>query len=790
MCNTIISKVMSNRKQGGYTLIEIAMVMMFVGIVMVPAFHLYSQKLETDKRTETDQSVRLAENFVAAFRTMYGRYPCPAPMDASPGDADYGYEDCTAAIPGIVTVASNNPALAATPDVLIGTLPFREMNMQEHESYDGYGNRLTYAVTRILTDSTTFDPNIGGVSVVDFNGNNTLAQPNSAQFVLLSHGKDGRGAITRDGVRSGVCVVGAVDEENCNDDVTFMKSDARVGYDDLMIHATNALIGYWKYTSTTSENVILGDATQFGIGIQNPVELANPSELTVLDSTPSDAIILADGGSMISNEICDYGDTDCFSASLIAGDIGMGTGGMTCPAGQIMTGIELGGPRCVSSVNFECPPGQFMAGVDGDGELICEGAPAPGCPATTMATSCPGPDQPLSGWAGGSAFDGEWDEIRSGDCYMLDNFSAATAGSQPTAAAVQTYIDGLNTAARTPNDCGSHELVRDGYECRAGTWTLINSHELYNYNGSYPGNFYQTGSRLAEVTATPYSIGAGLNSNDCWCREEYRVVLSACPSSGTGNRVRVQKHRCPQTRGQWQTIYDDSTTYCSCAPYSTNSNQSCTSYYGVPGGSMSGNVTTTYNNTCDGSGNIVPDPSPTVDTSACICPARNPAITTVNCPAGETNSFSYDSVNYTAVAEVRENVWTCPAGDNQPVSGPGDAGSWSGYTTVHTEPCACVPFTGNVNLACPAGYSGPGRTYQRDWDCVAGDWEPQAGWTLISDACAACTWKRPATPPSSASTGVGNEIGSGSCSCGATDLCYERVGSSAYDNFTNCRCEP
>lgn len=769
----------------GFTLIEMSVAIMIIGLMIAPAMYLYGQKLKVEKIEQTKDAMKWAEMSMADYYSMYARYPCPASTIAQPGDANYGREDCSATPVGVVTVMSNTvPAV----EIMIGSVPFRQMNLQEQQSYDGYGNRLTYAIPRFLTDSTTFDPEAGAISLVDINDVNMLPVADSARFILASHGADGVGGVTRSGVVRGGCPAGTLQEENCDNDATFRQSDVRVGFDDLIVHSNvkSATMTPWKYSSADMYDVSLSDLDKFGVGTKSALELSSGSgsNLTVLNDASDDAVILASSGALVSNNLCDYNDSGCFSPDLIAGEIASG-GGMACPAGQFLTGVENGAPVCATDIRFECPLGQYMTGVDADGAIVCQGAPAPACTDQGVTTAC-GTSGTIT-----AIYDGGYRTVESGECYTLDTFSSTTAAGQATVSDLQNYIDTLNAGSRSgPSVCSGDNLVRDSYQCDGGTWQHRRTHEKGNYWNSFPSNPNQS-SQTAETGGTSYSLTASRTANDCWCREDYRVRLYSCPTGYTGNRVRVQKYRCPQTYNSWQTIYSDNNTFCTCTPTTTTSTQWCSSYYGVSWGSMSGQVTWTYNNTCDASGNLVTDPSPS-QTDNCTCEAQpsSPVETTVNCPTGTTNSFSYGGRNYTGVSEVRVNTWTCPNGAGNPVSSAADAGSWSGPVTVHTEACVCdTTLTDTVTEACPAGYSGAGIEYLREWDCVAGDWEPRSDWDKISESCTQCTWKRPSSTGTDGVAGIGNEVGTGGCTCGSSNLCYEGSGTE-FTNYSGCSCLP
>lgn len=772
-------------KERGFTLIELSIVIMIVGFILVPLFAYYEVRREQETIDKTAFAINNAETYIAGFRTMYGRYPCPAPMDAAPGDLDYGHEnDCDASISGVETAFSNRGDLSSPNDeIYIGSLPFRQMNIQEQDSFDGYGNRLTYAVTASLTDNANFDETLGAISIVDENNNNVLAIPHSAQFVVLSHGENENGAIKRDGIRVGTCPSGQLDSENCDNDETFMKSNARQGYDDTIVHATDALINPWKYVDETSEHVTLSDAVGFGLGNPGELALESASGLMVFEALTDDAVALSSGGAFMSNLFCDYDDDNCFQSSLIGGQIVEGEG-ISCPPNEFLIGIGANGtPDCSESIRLSCRDGNYLVAISPSGEMKCSEPLAPDCPEMSVAPSCGGPEVIL-----GETFSDDNDYVESGECYTFDTFSNSEAAAQPTIADLESYVDNLNAGTRSSGSC---DLVRDNYVCEEGAWTQAESHERWNYNASFPGDPWQDGYRVAETDGEPYSLTGSRTANDCWCREDYRVDTYDCPSGYEGNSVIVRKHRCPQTRGSWRTIYRDEETFCGCAPYTDTDTESCRNYYDVSWYGMSGNVEYTYDNTCDAGGNIVTDPSPAVDTSNCTCPSRWDRVSTTSCPQGETNSFTFNGRNYTGKSEVRIYEWTCPNGEGNPVSSASDAGYWSDTPITHNEACVCdSDLTDLETEPCPTGYSGSGLQYEREWDCAAEEWEPRDQWELVADNCQACFWKRPSSQPESGSVGIGDEIGSGGCACGTTGPCYEKGGAEAFENFNSCSCSP
>src|SRR5262249_49584427 len=66
----------------------------------------------------------------------------------------------------------------------------------------------------------------GAIAVADLNGNSgaggaTAGPETDIHFVLLSHGRDGLGAFTPEGVLNGACPATGKDVENCNNDGLF-----------------------------------------------------------------------------------------------------------------------------------------------------------------------------------------------------------------------------------------------------------------------------------------------------------------------------------------------------------------------------------------------------------------------------------------------------------------------------------------------------------------------------------------------------------------------------------------
>ena len=153
----------------GFTLVEMAVCILIIGLLISAGCSAYYLYLVRQAAQTTKTNVETIASAIGDYRTLYGRYPCPASLTAQRTDPAYGHEsatDCTTALPAGVfrETSTRTPYQYPTqpapeePLVRIGAIPFRELNMQEDQSLDGYDHRIFYAVTERLATSADFKP--------------------------------------------------------------------------------------------------------------------------------------------------------------------------------------------------------------------------------------------------------------------------------------------------------------------------------------------------------------------------------------------------------------------------------------------------------------------------------------------------------------------------------------------------------------------------------------------------------------------------------------------------------
>lgn len=388
--------MMSRKKITGFSLIELSVVVMIVGLMTIPLFQLYEAGMAGQDKNITEDNITTIMTELGRFQTktdlgtganglQTARLPCPSDRNKTPADIGYlqefnpasdGHGRCTlaelAAMPAplnyvstsstpVCTVnggfcitrgAKTDPATGITTyaPVLVGGVPLRAMNrvdgynIPENTVLDGWLSQLTYAVTLSLTSGGTYGLNKGYISVNDEHGNPTGGVNNDGDYLIFSHGPNRMGAFTKTGNLVSICGMSpygiAREIENCDNDSTFVQaltgSYRQVGtsayYDDTLRVNKTAFGNIWAHTISST-----GGATT---GIYN----LNLKSVGVKTPTPTAKIEVAspvagmDGtvrGShnLKASMICNKDGTNCFKISAIAGSSFVG-----CGANKVMTG--------------------------------------------------------------------------------------------------------------------------------------------------------------------------------------------------------------------------------------------------------------------------------------------------------------------------------------------------------------------------------------------------------------------------------------------------------------------
>ncbi len=203
----------------GFSLVEMALVLLIVGLlaaVFLPATNTF---LESNRRKETRAKLEALEQAMVRFVIVNRRLPCPADGALAPGNANQGLELGAAGV--------CNPATQIN-----GVVPWRSLGLAQSDAMDAWSTMVTYRVwggANTLTvhtvagtgmDMKNLDPATPGavsgwLASRGFRVCNAAACPvtvpvdaaelaskvngNGVAYVLISHGANRFGGFTADG---------------------------------------------------------------------------------------------------------------------------------------------------------------------------------------------------------------------------------------------------------------------------------------------------------------------------------------------------------------------------------------------------------------------------------------------------------------------------------------------------------------------------------------------------------------------------------------------------------------
>jgi prepilin-type N-terminal cleavage/methylation domain-containing protein len=205
------------RRSGGFTLIELAVVLaifgLLLGILVVPL----STQVDQQRIADTERQLVAVREALIGFAIANGRLPCPAIPTTPTGTPTAG--------------AENKPGLGCAGSE--GVLPWATLGVPET---DPWGRRLTYRVTLSFADDppagmqATFLINDNGLITVN---DGAVIIANNLPAIVVSHGKNGRGGFRPDGGQIGGATGNEL--ENANGNAAFVSRGHAPDFDDLVV---------------------------------------------------------------------------------------------------------------------------------------------------------------------------------------------------------------------------------------------------------------------------------------------------------------------------------------------------------------------------------------------------------------------------------------------------------------------------------------------------------------------------------------------------------------------------
>lgn len=164
----IKNKAARHASSKGFTLIEVALAMLIIGLIMTPLIALYAAQYKQRMINESAGRLDVISQILDNYAQNNDRYPMPASFLTGEADTDHGIEGVTPdTCPDVTTngfCLLDRGTAIPDDDIFIGAVPFAELRMEADLALDAWGNKIVYAVARIQTDASTF--NILGSNVI------------------------------------------------------------------------------------------------------------------------------------------------------------------------------------------------------------------------------------------------------------------------------------------------------------------------------------------------------------------------------------------------------------------------------------------------------------------------------------------------------------------------------------------------------------------------------------------------------------------------------------------------
>ena len=226
------------KRSQGFTLIEIAIVLIIITLISGGLISFFNIQLTNQRITSTKANEAAIKIALTNFIAQNNRLPCPAIPNLAPGAAGYGRE--ATATPSACTGLTPNGA------VVTGIVPWISMGISSDAASDGYYNRFTYQVVLAATSTSLTPQTVSGISgaislhssgpgvlgapptgnqINDCGSTGTgLPNPCAAVAILVSHGRNGYGAFSDQGIQQ-TAAIGPDEQENTNGDSRFVVKD-------------------------------------------------------------------------------------------------------------------------------------------------------------------------------------------------------------------------------------------------------------------------------------------------------------------------------------------------------------------------------------------------------------------------------------------------------------------------------------------------------------------------------------------------------------------------------------
>ncbi len=275
------------RKTRGFTLVEIAIVLVIVAMIIALFSAITTTLVSSQRRQTTTTRLAAVDAALIQFVVQNKRLPCPA-------DGSLASADPSAGIEPVAGPLGPRDAVTGCASQTGGVVPWRALGLGEQDATDGWGRRITYRAWNLLTADNAMNmfwcdpagtgglagavcnpactaptlanctpPNTytlnKGFQVRNVAGTIIMDQPaTGAAYLLISHGESGGGGYTSAGVLAPTSSTDGTEEQN-----NYANLSIRPYYVDSEI---SEIAGATHFDDVIVRTTVLNAATRAGLG--------------------------------------------------------------------------------------------------------------------------------------------------------------------------------------------------------------------------------------------------------------------------------------------------------------------------------------------------------------------------------------------------------------------------------------------------------------------------------------------------------------------------------------------
>ena len=217
---SMIKKARSRKQEEGFALIIVGALFLAFAMIMGAVIDRTNATKQQALIDRTQQQLsRLSDALIRYSIDNYSRYPCPASPTIALNATGFGQS-----IPGCEAGHATGVEALST-GVQRGMIPVNDLLIYgavPNDAFDAWGNRIMYIIDRQLTPDSSGENSSSRPVVTDATTGTTITY-RSPDFVLLSYGRDGVGAIPKNATTVAIpCGTGSdMRFDNCKSTVNF-----------------------------------------------------------------------------------------------------------------------------------------------------------------------------------------------------------------------------------------------------------------------------------------------------------------------------------------------------------------------------------------------------------------------------------------------------------------------------------------------------------------------------------------------------------------------------------------